>query len=272
MLISTTRDLFEEKSKLVKESLDTAMTKEDYEKLKLKYVSLNNQIQNENVWDDSVMGAQLSKEFSDVQKTVEFFDTMKHNFKNILDLYSMGEEEEDCQILAACVSDMEDMEVALRQRVLGRIMSNIEDDSACYAEIVAGVGGLDAYDWTRMLASMYANWASTEMAFSVKYVDEHVADGAPSGSSDIYRRLTLRFDGPKAYGYFKAEAGVHRLVRRSPYDPSDKRHTSFAQVQVYPAPPEDDRSGGSASASSFHVDMRYTRCRPFIVRYLYCCW
>lgn len=253
---SISRDVFKLRSQDVEQLLAREMAKEGYERLKLKYIDLNKGIQYKTLWDDSATGAQLSREFVDAQRVIEYFENIQHDFKNILDMYSLGEEEDDAEILATCANEMEDMHNAIRGRVLERIMSNIEDSSSCYAEIIAGVGGLDAYDWTRMLALMYANWASSVMNFSVKYVDEQVAEGASSWAPDIYRRVTLRFDGPNAYGYLKAEAGVHRLVRRSPFDPSDKRHTSFAQVQIYPAPPEDDRDRSGGTAAGFYVDLR----------------
>lgn len=256
-------NVFYDKVERIRSELQIAMTKERYHDLQLKCKVLTDTMQDSSKWDDSCNAAHLSQELASKQIVIEYFDNLQSTLSNVLELYELGESESDEEVLDTCTKDLAEIEESLKQRVLHRIMASPEDESGCYAEIVAGVGGLDAYDWTRMLASMYANWGSSIMGFSVKYIDEHVEG---SGSPPLYRRVTLRFDGYQAYGYMKAEAGVHRLVRRSPFDPSDKRHTSFAQVQIYPVPQEREVAD---RASSFHVDMRYVAC--CIIIFQLCC-
>jgi peptide chain release factor 2 len=107
------------------------------------------------------------------------------------------------------------------------MLSAPEDAYGCVIEINAGAGGTEAQDWAAMLARMYTMYAQKK-GWKVQIVDELEGEGAG------YRHITLEIDAPYAYGLLKGESGVHRLVRISPFDANQRRHTSFAGVFVYP--------------------------------------
>lgn len=118
-------------------------------------------------------------------------------------------------------------EKALEELEFRKMLSAPEDQSDCVMEINAGAGGTEAQDWVQMLMRMYILYAQKK-GYQVSVVDELLGEGAG------YRSVTLEVQGPYAYGYLKAENGVHRLVRISPFDANSRRHTSFASVFVYP--------------------------------------
>ncbi|POM58948.1 Peptide chain release factor 2 [Phytophthora palmivora] len=136
-------------------------------------------------------------------------------------------DEEDEPMLQDCVSAMAAVRTDAQQLRLELLLSHESDARSCFVEIQAGAGGTDSCDWTAMLARMYARWGEAR-GFQVQYADESVGDEAG------FRSVVLRLDGAYAYGWAKSEAGVHRLVRISPFDSAGRRHTSFAQVRVYP--------------------------------------
>ena len=118
-------------------------------------------------------------------------------------------------------------EEELRKLELSRMLSGENDAGNCYLSINAGAGGTEACDWASILARMYQRYAQKQ-GFKADVVDFTDGDGAG------YRSITFEISGINAYGFLKAEVGVHRLVRISPFDSNARRHTSFASVFVYP--------------------------------------
>jgi peptide chain release factor 2 len=144
-----------------------------------------------------------------------------------LELIELGEAEKD----QAVVADAEAKIAALRREVEARrldaLLSGEADTNDAYLEVHAGAGGTESQDWAEMLLRMYTRWAQAH-GFKVNVVEESAGEGAGIKSA------TVEVKGRNAYGWLKTEAGVHRLVRISPYDANARRHTSFASVTVYP--------------------------------------
>eukprot|EP00644_Phytophthora_capsici_P009649 jgi/Phyca11/570026/estExt2_Genewise1.C_PHYCAscaffold_350122 len=130
-------------------------------------------------------------------------------------------------MLLDCENAMAIVRADAQKLRLELLLSHESDARSCFVEIQAGAGGTDSCDWTAMLARMYSRWGESR-GFQVQYVDESVGEEAG------FRSVMLRLDGAYAYGWAKTEAGVHRIVRISPFDSASRRHTSFAQVRVYP--------------------------------------
>ena len=132
---------------------------------------------------------------------------------------------------AAMVADVEQSISALRERAeklrLESMLSGEADPNDAYLEVHAGAGGTESQDWAEMLMRMYTRWAERK-GYKVEYLEESEGDGAGIKSA------TVLVKGHNAYGWLKTEAGVHRLVRISPYDANARRHTSFSSVTVYP--------------------------------------
>ena len=178
-------------------------------------------------WVKNPNAIPISQEFNELNTQHLAYQEIMERYRETIELYQLAESENDEALLEDCQATLKNINSELDKRKLDSILLMDEGKSSCYVEIVAGTGGLDAFDWTKMLSSMYCNWG-VFMGYRVSLIDENIEDSPGCGTG--YRRVTLRVDGDKAYGHLAAEAGVHRLVRISPYDPKERRHTSFSQV------------------------------------------
>ena len=135
--------------------------------------------------------------------------------------------DEAAELVAEAGSTFKQLEGSIDKLEIQRLLSDEGDDNPAILEINSGAGGTDASDWAEMLKRMYVRWAERR-GFKVRLVDEQAHDEAG------IKHCTLEIDGMYAYGYLKAEIGVHRLVRISPFDAAARRHTAFASVAAYP--------------------------------------
>ncbi len=220
----------------VQKSLQKIITTENIDDAKKKMNVIQNILLNENS-DNSRKLSDLNHQYFTLNELVRAVDIYSEKLQNVLELSELAESENDKIVLEECILDIQSLQSNLEEYKLKRMMSSSEDSANCFLEIVAGVGGADAFDWAKMLATMYYDWGAF-MNYRVRYIDEQKEDTA--FVADGYRKVTLKVEGTEAYGWMKAEAGVHRLVRKSPFDPQGKRHTSFAQVRVYPVVENDE--------------------------------
>jgi peptide chain release factor 2 len=144
-----------------------------------------------------------------------------------IELIEMGETEKDASIISEAEKAIDKLKVEVDRRRLEALLSGEADANDTYLEVHAGAGGTESQDWAEMLLRMYTRWAQAH-GFKLNVVDR--ADGEGAG----IKSATIEVKGKNAYGWLKTEAGVHRLVRISPYDANARRHTSFASVTVYP--------------------------------------
>ncbi len=144
------------------------------------------------------------------------------------DLYNLAAEEKNDEILLDCDDKINQLLRACKKTEVSCFLSGENDDFDIYLEIHAGAGGTESQDWADMLRRMYLKWFDKKK-FKYQIISEHKGEEAGIKSS------TLKVDGDHLYGLMKAESGVHRLVRISPFDSGARRHTSFASVWVYPA-------------------------------------
>jgi peptide chain release factor 2 len=142
-------------------------------------------------------------------------------------LIEMAEEEGDAAMVADAERSINDLQKRAEQRRLESMLSGEADGNDTYIEIHAGAGGTESQDWAEMLLRMYTRWAEKH-DYKVEFLEESAGEGAGIKSA------TLLVKGNNAYGWLKSEAGVHRLVRISPFDSNARRHTSFSSVTVYP--------------------------------------
>jgi peptide chain release factor 2 len=170
----------------------------------------------------------------DVLRERSFLIEQKDNLVRLVERYDeasllldLAEEEEDSDALRDVGVGLEALQEELRRTELARLLSGPHDRSNAIVTIHAGAGGTEAQDWAEMLLRMYLRWAEKQ-GFEVKILDLMPGDEAGTKSA------TFLTEGLYAYGYLRAEAGVHRLVRISPFDASGRRHTSFASVFVAP--------------------------------------
>jgi peptide chain release factor 2 len=144
-----------------------------------------------------------------------------------LELVSLAEADDDEIMVADAIANLRSLAAEAKRREIESLLSGEADANDCYLEINAGTGGTEAQDWAEMLMRMYMRW-SEQHGYKVQLLEE--SEGEQAG----IKSATLLISGANAYGWLKTEAGIHRLVRISPFDSAARRHTSFASVWVYP--------------------------------------
>ena len=178
-------------------------------------------------WNDQDEANRTVKELSALKEIVKPFFDLEQRFEGIHELYPEAKEMGDEAILTELGEELDRTEALLEELEVKKMLSGELDNSSAFLNINAGAGGTESCDWALMLSRMYQRWA-LKRGYKVEVVDE--VDGEVAGIKSI----TMRIEGAFAYGYAKAEKGVHRLVRISPFDSNARRHTSFASVDVSP--------------------------------------
>src|SRR5690348_15207420 len=142
-------------------------------------------------------------------------------------LIGLGEAENDAAVVAEAEAALKALRTEVARRELEALLSGEADANDSYLEVHAGAGGTESQDWASMLLRMYTRWAE-EHGFKIEYLEE-----TPGEEAGI-KSATIQISGHNAYGWLKTEAGVHRLVRISPFDSNARRHTSFSSVAIFP--------------------------------------
>jgi len=153
--------------------------------------------------------------------------TLESEVSDTVELIAMAEADGDAAMAAEGLAALRVLAEEAKRREIESLLSGEADMNDAYIEINAGTGGTEAQDWAEMLVRMYTRWAE-QHGYKVEWLEE--SEGEQAG----IKSATMRVSGPNAYGWLKTEAGVHRLVRISPFDSAARRHTSFASVWVYP--------------------------------------
>ncbi len=177
------------------------------------------------VWSDPARAQALGQERSTLEKIVNTIVLLEAGLGDAVDLLEMAVEEDDEQAAADVLGELNSMQSELEELEFRRMFSGEMDHSSAYLDIQAGSGGTEAQDWAEMLLRMYLRWGE-EKGFKTELMEASAGDVAGIKSA------TIRFDGEYAYGWLRTETGVHRLVRKSPFDSGSRRHTSFSSVFV----------------------------------------
>ncbi len=178
-------------------------------------------------WDDAQKAQKVMQETAVLKEWVQSWESAGQAASDVEALIELAEEARDESMEADIVAELDRCTKAVDDLELKKILSGPDDNRNAILTINAGAGGTEAQDWAEMLMRMYTRWAEKH-GFEVYLADEQPGEAAGIKSG------TLEIRGPYAYGYLKAENGVHRLVRISPYDSNARRHTSFSSVFVYP--------------------------------------
>jgi peptide chain release factor 2 len=178
-------------------------------------------------WSDSQQAQKISQQVARLKEDVERWSEMRSQVEDVETLLEMAEEEEDESLYGEIRSELDDLENALEQLEFEIMLSGEHDRNNAILEIHSGAGGTDAQDWAEMLLRMYLRWCEN------KGYQTQSLDLLPGEEAGI-KSTTVMVTGDYAYGYLRAEVGIHRLVRLSPFDAGHRRHTSFASVFVYP--------------------------------------
>ncbi len=180
-----------------------------------------------NVWNDQERAQSLGKERSSLEQVVETLNNLAQGLDDVEGLVDLAVEAEDEETYNEAVVELEQLESQLATLEFRRMFSGEQDASDCYLDVQSGSGGTEAQDWANILLRMYLRWAE---AHGFKAEITELSEGEVAG----IKSATVRIQGDYAYGWLRTETGVHRLVRKSPFDSGNRRHTSFASVFVYP--------------------------------------
>ncbi len=179
------------------------------------------------VWNDPKRAQDLGREKKSLEDTVGRLAEIGKAIEDASELFEMGQSEDDDDTLVAVEADVHDIEHRIEGLEFRRMFSKQADVNNCFLEIQAGAGGTEAQDWAAMLLRQYLKYAERK-GFKVEVLEE--SPGEVAG----LKGATIKLEGEYAYGHLRTETGVHRLVRKSPFDSSGGRHTSFASVYAYP--------------------------------------
>ncbi|QCP49233.1 peptide chain release factor 2 [Trinickia violacea] len=199
----------------------------DYDAKASRLAEVNKELEDPNVWNDSKHAQALGKEKKLLDGVVMTLTALDNDLRDTQDLFDMAREEGDDDTLAACEADAGGLEQRVADMEFRRMFSNPADPNNAFIDIQAGAGGTEACDWASMLLRQYLRYCERK-GFKTEVLEESEGDVAGIKSA------TIKVEGEYAYGFLRTETGIHRLVRKSPFDSSGGRHTSFSSVFVYP--------------------------------------
>ena len=199
----------------------------DVETKRSRLNDIDEQLENPDLWQDFVLSRKLNQEKASLEKSLQAIQSLKTSVADALELAELAREEDDQETLNAIAEDIKGYSQQIDSLEFTSIFSGQMDASNAFVDIKPGSGGTEAQDWAEMLYKMYQHWA-LKKGFRIETVD--YSDGEVAG----IKSATLKIIGEFAFGWIRTENGVHRLVRKSPFDSGQRRHTSFASVFAYP--------------------------------------
>ncbi len=199
----------------------------DYDHKRERLTLLDKELEDPRIWDDPQHAQDLGREKKTLEDVVLVLEAVQGGLDDGRELFEMGREEGDDDTLHAVEADAAAIEEKIATLEFRRMFNNPQDPSPCFLEIQAGAGGTEAQDWAAMLLRMYIKYGERK-GFTVDVMEESEGDVAG------IKGATVKFTGDYAYGTLRTETGIHRLVRKSPFDSNARRHTSFTSVVVYP--------------------------------------
>ncbi|MDA9556805.1 peptide chain release factor 2 [Vibrio sp.] len=218
----------------------------DYDAKKERLEEVNAELEQPDVWNQPERAQALGKERAALEAIVETIDLLEQGTEDVEGLLELAVEEEDQETFDEIEPELQELEAKLEKLEFRRMFSGDHDASDCYIDLQSGSGGTEAQDWTSMILRMYLRWAESK-GFKAEVIE--VSEGDVAG----LKSATVRISGEYAYGWLRTETGVHRLVRKSPFDSGGRRHTSFASAFIYPE--IDDNIDIDINPSDLRVDV-----------------
>ena len=188
---------------------------------------VNAELEQPDVWNEPEKAQALGKERVSLEQVVDTIKNLEQGLEDVEGLLELAVEAEDEETFNEAVAELDELEQQLAKLEFRRMFNGEHDACDCYVDLQAGSGGTEAQDWTEMLLRMYLRWAESK-GFKTELME--VSDGDVAG----LKSATIRVSGEYAFGWLRTETGIHRLVRKSPFDSNNRRHTSFAAAFVYP--------------------------------------
>ncbi len=199
----------------------------DFDTKQTRLSELTRLLEDPAIWNDSKRTQEIGREKKLLEDTVVTLETMEHQLNDAQELFQIAKDELDHETLSSIADDVGNVEKVIADLEFRRMFSDPMDPNNCFVDIQSGSGGTEAQDWAAMLERMYLRYCERQ-GFNIEVLEESPGDIAG------IKNATLKVSGEYAYGYLRTETGVHRLVRKSPFDSGNRRHTSFASVFVYP--------------------------------------
>lgn len=203
----------------------------DFVALNKELAELEAKLQSPEVWSNQNLASELGQKSREIKETLEMFE----HWNNLIDDAKAAYEIGDSELIQESENELVKLEKELDKYDVQKMLSGEYDEADAFLTINAGAGGTDAQDWANMLLRMYTRWAESK-GWKVELIDK--SDGEEAG----IKSATIKITGKYAYGYAKAEKGVHRLVRISPFNANGKRQTSFASCEVSPIIPDYEKT------------------------------
>ena len=199
----------------------------DYANRKERLTEVELELSEPDIWNEPDRAQELGRERSSLEAVVKTIEDLDSGIADTREILEMAVEEKDEGMLVDVQTDIDSMETQLATLEFRRMFSGEMDENCAFLDIQSGSGGTEAQDWAEMLLRMYLRWAD-DKGFKAELVECSAGDVAGIKSA------TIQVTGDYAFGWLRTEIGVHRLVRKSPFDSSNRRHTSFAAVYVSP--------------------------------------
>ncbi len=185
------------------------------------------ELEDSTVWNNPEKAQSLGRERVQLENVVNSIQALEANLKDATELFELAVQENDRATAESIIAELDKATKTIEQLEFQRMFSGEMDASSAYMDIQSGSGGTEAQDWANMLLRMYLRWGESH-GFQTELIE------ASAGEVAGIKSATIKFTGPYAYGWLRTETGVHRLVRKSPFDSGNRRHTSFASVFVSP--------------------------------------
>ncbi|KAL9450326.1 hypothetical protein AB3S75_012128 [Citrus x aurantiifolia] len=211
----------------IAQSIQVIKKRLQWKNLNVRLNLLSAELNKPNLWDDPVHAGRISREHGSLMGKMKEVKAFEQELLEHIDMIKLAREENDTELELESLEALLTMRRKSKEKELDALLSGELDPCSCYIEVQAGAGGTESMDWASMVLQMYKSWAQRR-GYRVTLMDE-----MPGEIAGI-KRATIKVDGEYAFGYAKAEVGVHRLVRISPFDSGKRRHTSFAAVAVIP--------------------------------------
>lgn len=204
----------------------------DYDVRKERLVEVERELELPDVWNEPARAQALGKERSNLEVVVSTIDKLDDGLDDAEELLMMAVDEDDQDSVNELINELDDLDKHLQELEFRRMFSGEMDAENAYIDIQSGSGGTEAQDWADMLLRMYLRWCESR-GFKAEIIE--LSSGEVAG----IKSATIQVQGEFAFGWLRTETGVHRLVRKSPFDSGSRRHTSFASIFCYPEVKED---------------------------------
>ncbi|MEO1202881.1 MAG: peptide chain release factor 2 [Pseudomonadota bacterium] len=218
----------------------------DYDAKSERLTEVQRELEQPDVWNEPERAQSLGQERAALEDVVSTIDDLTTGLSDAGDLLDLAAEEEDADTVAEVENDLAGFEKRLAGLEFRRMFSGEMDANNAYLDIQSGAGGTEAQDWADMILRMYLRWAEAH-GFAAELIE------ASAGEVAGIKSATIHIRGEYAYGWLRTETGVHRLVRKSPFDSGNRRHTSFASVFV--SPEVDDNIDIEIDPSELRIDV-----------------